>query len=439
MTVSQYPGAPERSINKPQAEIEWASTIPFILAHLACFAAIWTGVHLNDILIAISLYAVRMFGVTGGYHRYFSHRTYKTGRVFQFILAFIAQSSAQRGALWWAGTHRHHHRFSDTENDVHSPVRRSFLYSHMGWIFDRKHRDTDLAAVPDLAKFPELVWLDRFRYLPPITLGVAVWLFAGWSGLVVGFFWSTVALWHATFSINSLAHVHGSRRYLTGDQSRNNWWLALLTFGEGWHNNHHHYQSAACQGFRWYEIDISFYILKGLAAFGIVHELKTPPKAVVHNEQRLGRAVVEKAATELAESFQVDRIAQELRQAFMDKRASFDASMEDFSHKVENWQHEMNALLDRWHQQLDYKMEHARQELDDLVHRTHLQSACLAHGGRLAQPGQRHVCSHTINERHSGPRPPDYGGNRAGCGFESPNAAHTHRRQGLKHHHIRMA
>lgn len=293
--------------------------------------------------------------------------------------------------------------------------------------------------MPDLAKFPELVWLDRFRYLPPITLGVAVWLLAGWSGLVVGFFWSTVALWHATFSINSLAHVHGSRRYLTGDQSRNNWWLALLTFGEGWHNNHHHYQSAACQGFRWYEIDISFYILKGLAAFGIVRELKTPPKAVVHNEQRLGRAVVEKAATELAESFQVDRIAQELRQAFMDKRASFDASMEDFSHKVENWQHEMNALLDRWHQQLDYKMEHARQELDDLVHRTHLQSACLAHGGRLAQPGQRHVCSHTINERHSGPRPPDYGGNRAGCGFESPNAAHAHGRQGLKHHHIEMA
>ncbi|WP_313981978.1 acyl-CoA desaturase [Iodidimonas nitroreducens] len=199
-----------------------------------------------------------------------------------------------------------------------------------------------------------------------------MWLLAGWSGLVVGFFWSTVALWHATFFINSLAHVHGNQRYLTGDQSRNNWWLALLTFGEGWHNNHHYYQSAACQGFRWYEIDISFYILKGLAFIGVVHELKTPPEAVVKNEQRLGRAVVEKAAHQLAGSFHLDMISSELRQSLASGRASFDASMEDLSHKMDGLQKDINILLDQWQAQLDFKMEHARHEMGALVHNLHL-------------------------------------------------------------------
>ncbi len=355
-----------------RADIDWASTIPFALAHLVCFAAIWTGVYMTDVIIALSLYAVRVFGITGGYHRYFSHRSYKTGRVFQFILAFIAQSSAQRGALWWASTHRHHHRFSDTDEDVHSPVKRSFLYSHMGWIFDRKHSKTDLGAIPDFAKYPELVWLDRNHYVAPITLGLLVFLFAGWSGLIVGFFWSTVATWHSTFCINSLAHVHGTRRYLTADQSRNNWWLAILTFGEGWHNNHHHYQSAACQGFRWYEIDITYYILKALSVVGLVRDLKRPPQAVVRNEQRLGRAVVEKAAGELAASFQIDRIAAEMKRAIMLKRASLDASMDDLSQKMDGWQHEMADLLDRWQHQMDDHVDHARQEFDDLVQKIHL-------------------------------------------------------------------
>lgn len=354
------------------ANIDWVSTIPFALAHLVCFAAIWTGVYLTDILIAISLYAIRIFGITGGYHRYFSHRSYKTGRIFQFILAIIAQSSAQRGALWWASTHRHHHKFSDTEQDVHSPIKRHFLYSHMGWIFDRKHARTDLDAIPDFAKYPELVWLDRNHYVAPIALGLLVWLFAGWSGLVVGFFWSTVATWHATFCINSLAHVYGNRRYLTADQSRNNWWLALLTFGEGWHNNHHHYQSAACQGFRWYEIDITYYILKALSAIGLVYDLKRPPLAVVRNEQRLGRAVVEKAAGELAASFHIERIAADIKRTIAERRASLDASAEGLSQKVDNWQHEMVDMLDRWQHQLDDRVGHARQEFDDLIQKLHL-------------------------------------------------------------------
>jgi stearoyl-CoA desaturase (delta-9 desaturase) len=342
-----------------------AETIPFIAAHLVCLAAIWTGVHAFDLLIAAGLYALRMFGITAGYHRYFSHRSFKTSRAFAFVLAFLAQSSAQRGILWWAGNHRRHHRFSDTENDVHSPLRHGFWHAHLGWFFTEEHKHTDLAAVPDLAKYPELVWLDRHPYVPAVLTGFLVWLLAGWSGLVVGFFWSTVALWHATFSINSLAHVLGRRRYVTGDQSRNNLWLALLTFGEGWHNNHHHFQSAARQGFRWYEIDISYYALKALAALGLVRDLCRPPASVVRGEQKLRRVVIERAAGQLAASFQVEQIAAELRALLAEKRAglcaSFDGLRDGFAEAIDSWSH-----------QLDDRLESARQELDDFTRSVHL-------------------------------------------------------------------
>jgi stearoyl-CoA desaturase (Delta-9 desaturase) len=138
---------------------------------------------------------------------------------------------------------------------------------------------------------------------------------AGWSGLVVGFFWSTVAVWHATFSINSLAHVSGRRRYVTGDDSRNNWWLAILTMGEGWHNNHHAYQSSARQGFRWWEFDPTFYILKLLSWARIVGDLQAPPATVLRGEQRLGRTVIEKVAHQLAASFPVEHLAVQAREA----------------------------------------------------------------------------------------------------------------------------
>lgn len=338
-----------------------AEAVPFVLAHLACLAALWTGVSTADLALAAGLYALRMFGVTAGYHRYFSHRTFKTGRVFQFILAFIAQSSAQSGILWWAAHHRHHHRFSDTEQDVHSPVLRSFWYAHVGWIFLDRYGETDLAAVPDLAKFPELVWLDRHPYLPATLLALAVWAAAGWSGLVVGFFFSTVAVWHATFAINSLAHVIGRRRYLTADQSRNNWWLALITFGEGWHNNHHHYQGAARQGFRWYEIDVTYYLLKGLAALRLVGDLRVPPAAVVRSERPLGRAVVEKAAGQLAARFEAERIVADIKVALAERRAQLDGLSD-----------ELAAVLDGWQHRFGDNLETARRELAAFVQSVHL-------------------------------------------------------------------
>ena len=209
-------------------DIIYPSTLPFILVHLACFAAIWSGITWQAVALGIGLYWLRIFAIGAGYHRLFSHRAYSTSRVFQFILAVIAQSSAQKSVLWWASKHRHHHLHSDTELDVHSPRHKGFLYSHVGWIFTPKHETTDLTKVADLARYPELMWLHRFELVPAIVLAILCFLIAGWPGLVVGFLWSTVAVYHGTFCINSLAHVRGSKRYVTGDDSRNNAWLALL-------------------------------------------------------------------------------------------------------------------------------------------------------------------------------------------------------------------
>jgi stearoyl-CoA desaturase (delta-9 desaturase) len=266
------------------SDIVYPSAIPFVLFHLACFGAIWTGITWQAAALGVVLYWGRIFAIGAGYHRYFSHRAYSTGRVFQFILAFACQSTAQKSVLWWAAKHRHHHLHSDTEADVHSPRHKGFIFSHMGWIFASRHETCDLVKIADFARYPELMWLHRHERVPALVLAVACFLIAGWSGLVVGFFWSTVAVFHATFCINSLAHVHGRKRYVTGDDSRNNWLLAFFTMGEGWHNNHHACQSSVRQGFRWWEYDATFYILKLLSFTGLVWGLKSPPEAIVRNE-----------------------------------------------------------------------------------------------------------------------------------------------------------
>jgi stearoyl-CoA desaturase (delta-9 desaturase) len=293
-------------------DVSFPSGTTFILVHLSCLAAFWTGVTLQAVAIALILYVVRIFAIGAGYHRYFAHRAFRTSRIFQFVLAFLAQSSAQRGVLWWAAHHRRHHKYSDTELDVHSPVLRSFFYAHVGWIFVPRNGPTNHEAIRDFSRYPELRWLDRYELVPATMLAISTWLIAGWPGLIVGFCWSTVVLWHATFSINSLAHVFGRRRYVTGDQSRNNWFLAILTMGEGWHNNHHAYQASVRQGFRWWEYDPTFYILKALSAVGLVWDLQTPPKSLIRGEQRLGRHVIEKAAAQLAASFPINTIASQV-------------------------------------------------------------------------------------------------------------------------------
>jgi stearoyl-CoA desaturase (delta-9 desaturase) len=240
---------------------------------------------------------------------------FRTSRAFQLCLAFLAQTSAQLGVLWWASKHRQHHRNSDTVLDVHSPLQRGFLNADFGWIFVPRNDATDYAAVRDLARYPELMWLNRHPYLPAALLGPVSWLIAGWPGLIVGFCWSTVAVWHATFSINSLARVVGRQRYVTGDQSRNNWLLALLTMGEGWHNNHHAYQASVRQGFRWWEFDPTFHALRVRSWLGLVWDLHVPPTAVLRGDYRLGRRVIDKVAGQLAEPFPVDRIASQVHDA----------------------------------------------------------------------------------------------------------------------------
>lgn len=255
----------------------------FWALHLIPFAAIWTGVSTKAVVLCVVLYVVRMFGITAGYHRYFSHKSYKTGRVMQFILAWVAQSSMQRGVLWWAAHHRDHHAHSDREGDPHSPILHSFLHAHVLWLWT-DGADEPKSRVRDLERYPELVWLDKNWLLPPITLAIAVFLYAGWSGLVIGFFLSTLLTWHGTFLVNSVAHMIGTRPYNTKDRSRNNIVIALVTMGEGWHNNHHYYMNSVRQGFRWWQIDITYYILKAMSWVGLVWDLKTPPKEVIFEQ-----------------------------------------------------------------------------------------------------------------------------------------------------------
>ncbi|HSR52105.1 MAG TPA: acyl-CoA desaturase, partial [Acidobacteriota bacterium] len=300
-------------------DIVYPDAIPFVLVHLACFGAIWTGVTWEAVAIGLVFYFLRMWAITAGFHRYFAHKSYRTSRVGQFILAFLGQSSAQKGVIWWAAQHRHHHKYSDMPLDIHSPVQHGFFFSHVGWIFARKRGQADYSRCKDLTKYPELVWLDKLQNLPALVLAVAALWIAGWPGLVVGFFWSTVVLYHATFCINSLAHVHGKKRYITGDDSRNNWWLALLTMGEGWHNNHHYYQSSTKQGFRWYEIDLSYYVLKVLSWMGIVWGLRKPPANVVAGERPVPTVIVDRVAHELAATFSPERISSQIAEAWQQK------------------------------------------------------------------------------------------------------------------------
>jgi stearoyl-CoA desaturase (delta-9 desaturase) len=271
---------PDHRDRAPDERVNWLSSIPFFLVHLLPLAALWTGATLFDWALCLALYFLRMFFITAGYHRYFSHRAFRTSRVMQFVLAFGGGMAAQKGALWWAAHHRRHHRFSDQPGDVHSP-KQGFWWSHVGWILCRKYDATDLDAIPELASYPELRFLDRHHWLPPTLLGAACFAAGGWSALWIGFFLSTVLTYHSTFSINSLTHLFGRRRYVTSDTSRNSLWTALLTFGEGWHNNHHYYQLSARMGFFWWEIDVSWYLLRLLGRLGLVWGLRTPPRAIV--------------------------------------------------------------------------------------------------------------------------------------------------------------
>jgi stearoyl-CoA desaturase (Delta-9 desaturase) len=269
---------------------DWAHLAPFLVLHLACLSVLWVGFSWTALGVAVALYWVRMFAITAFYHRYFSHRTFQTSRLMQAVFAVWGLLSAQKGPLWWAAHHRQHHRLSDTPHDLHSAKQRGFWWSHLGWIACRANMPTDYTQVPDLARYPELVFLNRFDWLVPALLGLSLWLAGDWlaahhPGLhtngpqlfVWGFLVSTVVLFHGTCTINSLSHLWGSRRFETTDTSRNNGFLALLTLGEGWHNNHHAHPGCTRQGFAWWEVDVTYYGLRLMALVGLVRQLHPVP------------------------------------------------------------------------------------------------------------------------------------------------------------------
>lgn len=262
----------------------------FLFMHLACLLVIWTGVSTVAVGTCLALYVTRMFAITAGFHRLFAHRAYVTGRLFQFLIAFAGTAAYQKGPLWWSAHHRRHHLLADTEQDLHSPLTRTLWRSHFGWFLSRDSQGTDWKLITNLMKYRDLRFLDRYYSLPPALLAVSAFLFgslleryapglgtSGWQMLIWGFFISTVALYHGTFTVNSLAHIFGKRRFATDDNSRNNFFVALITLGEGWHNNHHYYPSSERQGFYWWELDVSHYTLRALSWLGIVWDLRTPP------------------------------------------------------------------------------------------------------------------------------------------------------------------
>jgi stearoyl-CoA desaturase (delta-9 desaturase) len=270
--------------------LDYSVCVQFLFMHLACLLAFWTGISTAAVIVCLALYVLRMFAITAGFHRLFAHRSYKTGRIFQFVMAFVGTASYQKGPLWWAAHHRSHHLNTDTETDIHSPITRSVWQSHVGWFLLRASQTTDRTLVSNLVKYRELRLLDSYYSLPPILLAGATFSLgsllqhyfptlgtSGWQMLVWGFFISTVLLYHGTFTVNSLAHIFGSRRFATEDNSRNNLFVALITLGEGWHNNHHHYPSSERQGIYWWEIDVSHYALRLLSLIGVVWDLRTHP------------------------------------------------------------------------------------------------------------------------------------------------------------------
>lgn len=285
---AQEPGA---------GRIDWVGVTPFVVIHLACLSVFWVGWSATSVGLAAAFYFVRMFFITGFYHRYFSHRSFRTSRAFQFLMSVAGATAIQRSPLWWAAHHREHHQHSDEPDDPHSPRLVGFLKAHAGWFLTRSRFPTRRDRVRDWLRFPELAFLDRFDIIVPIVTGAVIYFLGeglarwrpelgvtGWQLFVWCFLISTVACYHATFTINSLAHGHGSRRFDTGDDSRNNFLLALVTLGEGWHNNHHHYPASARQGFYWWEIDMTYYLLLLLKSLGLIWDVRpVPAKVLVRN------------------------------------------------------------------------------------------------------------------------------------------------------------
>jgi stearoyl-CoA desaturase (delta-9 desaturase) len=261
--------------------VQASALLVFVVPFSATFVLLWAASHF-----------VRAIGLTLAFHRYFAHRAFQMNRAARFVWAFIGTAAMQKGPLWWAGHHVNHHKYADRDGDPHSPMVSGFYYAHIGWFLNDTRYDVVEASNPvirDFSKARELAWLDRYHFLPPLTLAVALYLAGGMPWLVYGFCLPTMTLAHATFCINTVNHMFGSRRFETVDESRNNAVTALFAVGEGWHNNHHRYQRAARNGFYWWEFDPTWYVIRAMAALGIASDLQVVP-ARIYAEARAVKA-----------------------------------------------------------------------------------------------------------------------------------------------------
>ncbi len=367
----------------------------FLLIHLAALGVFAVGFSWLGVALCIGSYYLRMFAVTAGFHRYFSHRTYRLPRVPQFLLAFLGQTAAQKGVLWWSSNHRHHHKYSDRPEDIHSPLQGGFWWAHMGWILSPDYERTDLSRVPDLAKYPELVWLDRNQFLPTMLYAVALSLAFGPVGLFYGYFLSTVLLWHGTFSVNSVMHVFGRRAFATTDDSRNSFLVSLITMGEGWHNNHHWAPGSAAQGFRWWQWDGSFYLLWLAERLGLVRGLRRPPtrwREAARDAHRTGRAFTSARLHE-----QVQRLTQRwavvresVRHTAHDALVDLEAARVHAAAQLEHLHAEAAALGARAGKQLEeihHEIERVRAHLVEILERLVATAESLSLGQPDPQPG----------------------------------------------------
>ena len=255
--------------------------VPLVGVHLALVGLFFVPVTWTAVILFIVVTRISGTGITVGFHRYLAHHAFKTSRWFQFALTAAGCVAMQKGPLWWCVFHREHHKHSDEPGDVHSPVLDGFWYAHFGWLVTQDLSQPNHDNVRDLARFPELVWLDRLWMVPGILVATACYLIDGRSGLLWGFCLGTAVVFQVTFLVNSAGHLWGSQRFDTGDGSRNNFVIGVLAMGEGWHNNHHRAPTSARHGFAKYEVDLAYLIIKTFRALGLVWGVRQPPEAAM--------------------------------------------------------------------------------------------------------------------------------------------------------------
>jgi stearoyl-CoA desaturase (delta-9 desaturase) len=281
----------------------WVVLIPFLALLVGVVLLARSSVGRIELMLLLGMYWTSHIGAGLGFHRYFSHRSFQTTKSFRALLAILGSMAAQGPVMQWAATHRRHHQFSDREGDPHSPYVHApglwnrlcaVWHAHVGWLFKPQVNDWVL-YVPELVKDKMLMRINRL-YFVWVLLGLAIpaafgmWLIGGWRGAFDGFLWGgliRIALGHhSIWSVNSMCHLFGTRPYRSNDNSRNNFFLAIAVFGDGWHNNHHAFPSSAFHGLSWWQIDLHGYFLRLLGLFGLAWDIKRPSSSALKQKQR---------------------------------------------------------------------------------------------------------------------------------------------------------